>query len=134
MIEWGRSIIVVPYIHKDGLNRDRLVCCWDGGRAAARAINDAMPLLVKADKIDLLIIKNDKTKNEATEIRGVEMASHLARHGVNVEVKIVPALDIDVADAILSHVADESGTLIVMGGYGHSKLRRSFSAASPAPC
>lgn len=51
------------------------------------------------------------------------MASHLARHDVNVEVKIIPAPDIAVADAILSHVADESGTLIVMGGYGHSKLR-----------
>ncbi len=123
LFESGRPVIVVPYVHKDGLKLDRVVCCWDGGRAAARAINDAMPLLVKADKIDLLIIENDKTKNEATEIRGVEMASHLARHDVNVEVKIIPAPDIDVADAILSHVADESGTLIVMGGYGHSKLR-----------
>ena len=51
------------------------------------------------------------------------MASHLARYDVNVEIEIIPAPDIDVADAILSHVADESGTLIVMGGYGHSKLR-----------
>ncbi len=123
LFESGRPVIVVPYIHKDGLKLDRVVCCWDGGRAAARAINDAMPLLVKADKIDLLIIENDKTKSEATEIRGVEMASHLARHDVNVDVEIIPAPDIDVADAILSHVADESGTLIVMGGYGHSKLR-----------
>ncbi|GAA0021893.1 universal stress protein [Bradyrhizobium sp. B024] len=123
LFESGRPVIVVPYIHNDRLKLDRVVCCWDGGRAAARAINDAMPLLVKADKIDLLIIENDKTKNETTEIRGVEMASHLARHDVNVEVKIIPAPDIAVADAILSHVADESGTLIVMGGYGHSKLR-----------
>jgi nucleotide-binding universal stress UspA family protein len=123
LFESGRPVIVVPYIYKHGLKLDRVVCCWDGGRAAARAINDAMPLLVKADKIDLLIIENDKTKNEVTEIRGVEMASHLARHDVNVEVKIIPAPDVDVANAILSHVADESGTLIVMGGYGHSKLR-----------
>lgn len=123
LFESGRPVIVVPYIHKDGLKLDRVVCCWDGGRAAARAINDALPLLAKADKVDLLIIENNKTKNETTEIRGVEMASHLARHDVKVEVEIIPAPDIDVADAILSHVADESGTLIVMGGYGHSKLR-----------
>ncbi|WP_426437410.1 universal stress protein [Bradyrhizobium genosp. P] len=123
LFESGRPVIVVPYIHKDGLKLDRVVCCWDGGRAAARAINDALPLLAKAAKVDLLIIENDKIKNETTEIRGVEMASHLARHEVKVEIEIVPAPDIDVADAILSHVADESGTLIVMGGYGHAKLR-----------
>jgi nucleotide-binding universal stress UspA family protein len=123
LFETGRPVVVVPYIHKDGLKLDRVVCCWDGGRAAARSINDALPLLAKADKVDLLIIENDKTKNETTEIRGVEMASHLARHGVKVEIEIIPAPDIDVADAILSHVADESGTLIVMGGYGHAKLR-----------
>ena len=123
LFESGRPVVVVPYIHKDGLNLDRVVCCWDGGRAAARAINDALPLLAKAARVDLLIIENGKTKNETTEIRGVEMASHLARHGVKVEIEIIPAPDIDVADAILSHVADESGTLIVMGGYGHAKLR-----------
>lgn len=123
LFESGRPVIVVPYIHKDGLKLDRVVCCWDGGRAAARAINDALPLLAKAAKVDLLIIENDKTKNETTEIRGVEVASHLARHDVNVEIEIIPAPDIDVADAILSHVADEAATLIVMGGYGHAKLR-----------
>lgn len=123
LFESGRPVVVVPYIQKDGLKLDHVVCCWDGGRAAARAINDALPLLVKADKVDLLIIENDKTNNETTEIRGVEMASHLARHDVKVEIEIIPAPDIDVAEAILSHVADESGTLIVMGGYGHAKLR-----------
>jgi|SRR3954469_10040840 nucleotide-binding universal stress UspA family protein len=122
LFQSGRPLIVVPHSHKDGLKLDRVVCCWDGGRAAARAINDALPLLTKADKVGLLIV-NDKTKNETTEIRGVEMASHLARHDVKVELEIIPAPDIDVANAILSHVADESGTLIVMGGYGHPKLR-----------
>jgi nucleotide-binding universal stress UspA family protein len=122
LLDSGRPIIVVPYIHKDGLKLDRVVCCWDGGRAAARAINDALPLLAKAARVDLLIIENGKTKNETTEIRGAEMASHLARHDLKVEIEMIPAPDIEVADAILSHVADESGTLIVMGGYGHPKL------------
>jgi hypothetical protein len=84
LFESGRPVIVVPYIHKDGLKLDRVVCCWDGGRAAARAINDALPLLARAARVDLLIVENDKTKNETTEIRGVEMASHLARHDVKV--------------------------------------------------
>jgi nucleotide-binding universal stress UspA family protein len=123
LFESGRPMFVVPYIQKEGLKLDHVVCCWDGSRAAARAINDALPLLTKAAQTDLLIVLNEKTQNSQNEIRGVEMAKHLARAGVKVEVETLPAADIDVASAILSYVADSSGTLIVMGGYGHSRLR-----------
>jgi nucleotide-binding universal stress UspA family protein len=123
LFESGRPLIVVPYIQKEGLNLDHLVCCWDGSRAAARAINDALPLLVKATTVDLLIVLNEKTSSAGSEIRGAEIGKHLARHDVKVEIATVPAGDIDVPNAILSHVADISGTLIVMGGYGHARLR-----------
>jgi nucleotide-binding universal stress UspA family protein len=123
LFESGRPLIVVPYIQKDGLKLDHVVCCWDGSRAASRAINDALPLLIKATAVDLLIVLNDKTKNDKNEIRGAEMAKHLARHDVKVRLETIPAADIDVPNAILSHVADESATLIVMGGYGHARLR-----------
>jgi nucleotide-binding universal stress UspA family protein len=123
LFESGRPMFVVPYIQKEGLKLDHVVCCWDGSRAAARAINDALPLLTNAAQTDLLIVLNEKTQNSQNEIRGVDMAKHLARAGVKVEVETLPAADIDVASAILSYVADSSGTLIVMGGYGHSRLR-----------
>jgi nucleotide-binding universal stress UspA family protein len=123
LLQSGRPVIVVPYIQKDGLKLDRVVCCWDGSRAAARAINDALPLLIKATAVDLLIVLNEKTKKDQNKVRGVEMAKHLARHDVKVEIEATPAADIDVASAILSYVADNSATLIVMGGYGHAKLR-----------
>ena len=123
LFESGRPLIVVPYIQKEGLKLDHVVCCWDGSRAAARAINDALPLLAKATAVDLLIVQNEKTNTAPNEIRGAEMAKHLARHDAKVEIVTVPAADIDVADAILSYVADISGTLIVMGGYGHARLR-----------
>jgi len=119
----GRPLIVVPYIQKEGLKLEHVVCCWDGSRAAARAFNDALPLLAKAANVDLLIVLNEKTTGDQKEIRGVEMAKHLARHDVKVQIETIPAADIDVTNAILSHVADISGTLIVMGGYGHAKLR-----------
>jgi nucleotide-binding universal stress UspA family protein len=122
LFESGRPVIVVPYIQKEGLNLDRIVCCWDGSRAAARAINDALPLLQKARAAELLIVANEKTGSER-EMRGVEIASHLARHGIKVEVEILPAADIDVANVILSRVADCSASMIVMGGYGHSRFR-----------
>jgi nucleotide-binding universal stress UspA family protein len=123
LFESGRPLVVVPYIQKDGLKLDHVVCCWDGSRAAARAINDAMPLLVKAGAVDLLIVLNEKTSSAPNVIRGAEIANHLARHDVKVEIATIPAADIDVTSAILSYVADCSGTLIVMGGYGHTKLR-----------
>src|SRR6202171_314616 len=123
LFDSGRPVIVVPYIQKDGLRLDRVVCCWDGSRAAARAINDALPLLIKATAVDLLIVINEKTNSNTNVIRGAEMAKHLARHDVKVEVEAIPAADIDVASAILSYAADSSGTLVVMGGYGHARLR-----------
>ena len=123
LFESGRPLIVVPYIQKEGLNLDHMVCCWDGSRAAARAINDALPLLVKAMTVDLLIVLNEKITSGGNEIRGAEIAKHLARHDVKVQIVTVPAADIDVTNAILSYVADVSGTLIVMGGYGHARLR-----------
>jgi nucleotide-binding universal stress UspA family protein len=100
-----------------------VVCCWDGSREAARAINDGLPLLVKATAVDVLIVLNEKTNTAPNVIRGAEMAKHLARHDVKVQIETIPPADIDVCSAILSYVADISATLIVMGGYGHAKLR-----------
>ena len=122
LFQSGRPLMVVPYIQKDGLKLDHVVCCWDGSRAAARAINNGLPLLVKATTVDLLIVLNEKTNTAPNIIRGAEMAKHLARHDVKVQIATVPAADIDVSNAILSYVAGVSGTLIVMGGYGHAKL------------
>ena len=118
----GRPLIVVPYTEKGGLKLDRVVCCWDGSRAAARAINDALPLLRKASAVELFIVENEKTADERV-LRGAEICRHLARHDVKVEMETTPAADIDVANVILSHVADRSASLLVMGGYGHSRLR-----------
>jgi nucleotide-binding universal stress UspA family protein len=123
LFESGRPLIVVPYIQKDGLKPDHVVSCWGGSRAATRAINDGLQLLTKATTVDLLIVLNEKTNTAPNESRGAEMAKHLARHDVKVQIVTVPAADIDVTNAILSYVADVSGTLIVMGGYGHAKLR-----------
>jgi len=122
LFDSGRPVIVVPYILTEEFTLSRIVCCWDGSRAAARAINDALPLLKKSKAVELLIAANGKTAEEQVN-RGVEISSHLNRHGVRVEVEIVQAEDIDVTNAILSRVADSSASMIVMGGYGHSRLR-----------
>jgi nucleotide-binding universal stress UspA family protein len=121
LFESGRPVIVVPYIQKDPLKLNRVMLCWDGSRAAARAIADAMPLLKKAGQVEVVIVSNERGKRD--EIEGADMAQHLARHGLKVEVKRTVLGDIAVADVILSHAADAGADFIVMGGYGHSRLR-----------
>jgi nucleotide-binding universal stress UspA family protein len=121
LFESGRPLIVVPYIQKAPLKLDRVMVCWDGGRPAARAIADAMPLLEKSGKVEVVIVTNERGKQD--EIEGADMGQHLARHGLKVDVKRIPGGNIDVADALLSHVADSGTDFIVMGGYGHSRLR-----------
>jgi nucleotide-binding universal stress UspA family protein len=121
LFESGRPVVVVPYIQKAGLKLDRVVCCWDGSRTAARAIADALPLLKRARAIDLLVVTTDKIPEG--RVPGADMGAHLARHGLNVDVKRLASADVDVANTILSYVADSSADFIVMGGYGHSRLR-----------
>ncbi len=121
LFESGRPVIIVPYIQKDPLKLDRVMLCWDGSRAATRAIADAMPLLKKAGQVEVVIVTNERGKRD--EIEGADMAQHLARHGLKVDVKRTVLGDIAVADVILSHAADVGSDFIVMGGYGHSRLR-----------
>jgi nucleotide-binding universal stress UspA family protein len=121
LFDSGRPMIMVPYIQKAPLKLDYVLVCWDGSRPAARAISDAMPLLVKSGRVEVVIVTNERGKQD--EIEGADMGQHLARHGVKVDVHRISGGDIDVADALLSHAADTGADFMVMGGYGHSRLR-----------
>jgi len=117
----GRPVLVVPYIQKAELTLDRVMVCWDASRNAARAIADAMPFLKRARVIDVVIVASERIKSD--EIPGADIGQHLARHDLKVEVRRIVSPDTDVASTILSHAADTSADFIVMGGYGHSRLR-----------
>jgi nucleotide-binding universal stress UspA family protein len=117
----GRPVLVVPYIQKTGLKADRAMVCWDGSRTAARAVADAMPLLTRAKSTELVTVS--RGLGSADEIPGIDIGEHLARHGIKVELKQIAADDVDVASALLSHAADSSADIMVMGGYGHSRFR-----------
>jgi nucleotide-binding universal stress UspA family protein len=121
LFDSGGPLIIVPYIQKAALKLDRIVVCWDGGRAAARAIRDATPFLQRAGRIEVVIVSNEPGKQDL--IDRSDMGAHLARHGLNVMVKRMPLGDVDVAAVLLSHAADEDVDFIVMGGYGHSRWR-----------
>jgi nucleotide-binding universal stress UspA family protein len=121
LFESGRPTLVVPYIQQQGLKLDRVLACWDGSHYAARAVADALPFLRRAKAIEIVIVAG--RDGPPDEVPGADLAQHLARHGLAVEVKRIVATDIGVADAILSHAADSAADFIVMGGYGHSRLR-----------
>lgn len=121
LFESGRPVILVPFIQKGGMNLERIMVCWDGSRAAARAVADAMPFLKKAKQVEIVIISDKPPKKD--EVPGADLGQHLARHGLKVDVKRITAPDTDVPSTILSYAADSSADMIVMGGYGHSRLR-----------
>jgi nucleotide-binding universal stress UspA family protein len=117
----GRPVLVVPYIQKAGMKLDRVLVAWDGSRAAARAVGDAMPFLERSKSIDVVTIMSKEEPRD--ELPGADIAHHLARHNLKVDFKRIVAKDQDVANIILSTAADLDSNMIVMGGYGHSRLR-----------
>jgi nucleotide-binding universal stress UspA family protein len=121
LFESGRPVIVVPYVQTQGATFNRVMVGWDGSRTAVRAIGDAMPMLERAKMIEVFTVVAGPTKN--TELPGIDIGQHLSRHGLNVEVKRFATEGINVPDAILSHAADISADFMVMGGYGHTRLR-----------
>ena len=121
LFESGRPVLVVPYIQKQGLKLDRVLVCWDASRNAARAIADAMPFLRRSKAIDVIVVATERPKSD--ELPGADIAHHLARHELEVDLKRIVSGGTDVASTILSYAADSAADFIVMGGYGHSRLR-----------
>jgi nucleotide-binding universal stress UspA family protein len=120
LFESGRPLVVVPYIQRRGITLERVLACWDGSRTAARAIGDAMPLLERAKAVEVVIVAEERKSEEMT---GANMNAHLGRHGVAASVKRIAKGDIAIQDALLSYAADSGADFMVMGGYGHSRLR-----------
>ena len=120
LFETGRPTLIIPYVQKDPLRLDHVLIGWDGSRSAARAVNDAMPFLRRAGAVEIAVVS---ASGKSDETPGAELVHHLAHHDVKAEIKQIVAPDADAANVLLSHAADSSATFMVMGGYGHSRLR-----------
>ena len=117
----GRPVLMVPYITNAPIKTDRVLICWDGGIPAARAVHDAMPFLRKAKTIDVVAVnENEATAGEAST---AALIAHLARRDLSVTPYRATADGPNIHNAILSLAADNNTDLLVMGGYGHSRLR-----------
>jgi nucleotide-binding universal stress UspA family protein len=80
-----------------------------------------LPFLKRAKAIDIVAVSGERGKG--SELVGTNMARHLARHGLTIELKRIRAGDVDVPSAIRAHATTIGADFIVMGGYGHSRLR-----------
>ncbi len=119
----GRPIMMVPYIGAMQPPGRRIMVAWDASREAARAVSDALQLLRSAETVQILIVNPRRGARAHGEEPGADIATHLARHGVKVEVKVFDQRDLSVSDVILARMADEGIDLLVLGAYGHTRLR-----------
>jgi nucleotide-binding universal stress UspA family protein len=118
----GRPIIVFPPRGTVSQVR-RILVAWNATRESIRAVADAMPLLVKADAVEVLVADHQQRPESHGQEPGADIARHLARHGVRVEVRRLSSGGKDVGGLLLSQAADFRADLLVMGAYGHTQLR-----------
>jgi nucleotide-binding universal stress UspA family protein len=114
-----RPVIAVPFAGEFKTLGRRVLVAWNGSREAARATHDALPFLTSADKVLLLGVNAP----DAEHIPGADISTHLARHGIGVEIHNRELDDVGVGDAILNAASDYAADLLVIGAYGHSRMR-----------
>jgi nucleotide-binding universal stress UspA family protein len=122
-LETGRPVLVVPYIGARKTPGDNVLVAWDARREATRAVTDALPVLQRAKKVTVLAFNPEGGRAGHGDIPSADIGRWLAHHDVRVEAAQGYARDVDVGNALLSRVADLGADLLVMGAYGHSRLR-----------
>jgi nucleotide-binding universal stress UspA family protein len=116
----GRPVFIVPNIHKGRVKLGKAMVCWDGGMPAARALAGCVDLLARAGSVEVVTIAGRNLPSE--ELPGFNITRHLTRHGINAVLRKLPAAE-DIGAALLSYAADSGADYMVMGAYGHSRLR-----------
>lgn len=122
----GRPVLIFRGGDAAGLaaGADLAVVAWDGSRSAARAMADALPILVRAKRVQVLQVLNEKTGAGASPVE--EAQRHLRAHGVEASVVAVDSEGATIGEVLDSHIGKHSPDLLVMGAYGHSRAREFF--------
>jgi nucleotide-binding universal stress UspA family protein len=116
----GVPLLLVPTLWKKRGPARRAVVAWDGSACAARAVRDALPLLARIDSVEVLSVLGEKDIGKEA---GSHIARHLARHCREVVVKVLAVGQSGVAATWQERAMLTEADMIVMGGYGHSRLR-----------
>ena len=113
---------MVPYAGSFSKVGEHVLVAWDASREATRALTDALPLLKRARRVTVMAVNPEKAHRHGAE-PGADIALFLARHGVKVEATAQSSGGLDVGNFLLSRIADLDVDLLVMGAYGHARLR-----------
>lgn len=118
----GRPVLIVPYAGEFTTVAKRPLISWDASRESTRAVTDAIPLLKRAELVQVAIFNPKSLPDAHGEQPGADIALYLARHGIKVEVSVHQTAT-DIGNALLSLSHDLNNDMLVMGGYGHSRFR-----------
>lgn len=124
LFQAGGPVLFLPHIFRGAFKGKRIGICWDGSRVAARAVKDAMPFLAKSE--ELIIITVNESESVPAEVSAANLSKHFARVGLKSRTVGLSGARSEIQPMILSLAADEGLDMLVMGGYGHSRLQESF--------
>ena len=123
VFDCGRPVLAIPFAGSFKTIGKRVLVGWNASREASRALHDALPLIAKAETATVFLANPKRGLGGHGEEPGADIARHLARHGMKVEVAMAIADDVPDSALLLNHASDMGADLLVMGAYGHSRLR-----------
>lgn len=119
----GKPLLLVPEGSQPTLKPKRVLVAWDSRIEASRALRESLEILDAAEEVRLVLVDPMEGEDNHGEEPGADAAAYLARHGVKVTVDRLPSSGHAVAEVLQRHAVDTSAELMVMGAYGHSRLR-----------
>lgn len=116
----GRPILLVPE-DLDAQGYHHVVIAWDGSRVAARAVGDAWPFVMKSSAVSIVCVTDEKVLPHADV--GSRLADYFRRHELDATVSNIATDDRPIAETLQVHASNIGAGLLVMGGFGHSRMR-----------
>jgi nucleotide-binding universal stress UspA family protein len=122
-MDCGRPVLVVPNAGKAAMPAKTVTIAWNGRRESARAVFDAMPLLKAAEDVNIIWVNPEDERKGAGDVPAAELCATLARHHVKCQASQASSLGGEVGSELLRQAEAFGSDLLVMGCYGHSRLR-----------
>jgi len=124
LFESGRPVMILPRDETAFPRVRRVLVSWDASVEAAKAVRDAIELMQGAEAVDVVLIDPVPTFEGHGPEPGADLATYLGRHGIGVTIHRLPREGQEVAGILRRCATDFGSDLIVMGGFGHSRLRQ----------